>query len=89
MESREQISRRRLVKELGEIDTMTGATNIFIFHEGENVHPDYSIYGAGTDEQMAGFQKTLCGEPDSTTPPDDAQGLRYLCYVGFDKVNFQ
>jgi hypothetical protein len=89
MDSKEQISRRRLVKELGQIDTMTGATNIFIFHEGENVHPDYSIYGAGTDDQMAGLQKTLCGEPDSTAPPGGAQGLRYLCYVGFDKVNFQ
>jgi hypothetical protein len=90
MDSKQQISRGTLMYELNQIDAMQGATNLFIFHDGENVHPDYGIYGVGTDEQLDKLKNTMC-ETRHFAPPLDqpTQGLRYLCYVGFDEVNLR
>ena len=88
--SKEPISRGTLIDELNQIDAMHGATNLLIFHDGENVHPDYGIYGAGADQQLEALKQTMC-EARHFAPATDhpTQGLRYLCYVGFDEVNLR
>jgi hypothetical protein len=87
VDSKKTISRGNLINELQGMGTWHGATSIYIFHEGENVHPDYSIYGAGTDQQMSAVQNAVCGKANRAPLPDRAEGLRYLCFVGFDEVN--
>jgi ABC-type branched-subunit amino acid transport system substrate-binding protein len=89
LKSAQPISRETVIRELTQIDAMHGATSLFIFHEGENVHPDYGVYGAGTDQQLDRIRQIIC-EPHHLAPPPDqqVQPLRYLCYIGFDEVNF-
>lgn len=88
--SQKQISRGALIQQLSETTALQGATNLFIFHEGENVHPDYGIYGAASDAQLDDVQKTVCEQRHFAPAPDNAAAdLRYLCYVGFDEVNFR
>jgi hypothetical protein len=84
--AKQPLSRPSLIGALGRIETLSGVPTMYILMHGENVHPDYAVYGTGPATASA----KRCDVQDLVgTPQADTTHLHYLCVVGFDDVNMR
>jgi hypothetical protein len=80
------LSRPTLIAALNQIDIVRDLPTPYIFENGENIHPDYGLYGIGIKVATKPGLSTCDFAPGGVTA-GDVSHLSYLCSIGFDDVN--
>lgn len=88
-----EISRPRMVEMLRDISMLRGVATAYLFSNGENVHPEYGLYGSVSirdGSKRLRDCKELAQLLDPAKPyVTDKKEMRlsYYCAIGFDAVN--